>query len=578
MTKKMENLKRTVYVAILFFAVTVPFRELFRVSAVTEMRPAGALPPVLGLMLGLPGALGCAIGNLAADIISGYSPVICALGFGAQFIYGFLPFCMWKIITHLDKNESPLLRLDSVKNVIRYVVIILINSLVMSVALGSIMQTTGTGAFFSAASLMIFFNDFIFSMVLGIPIIILMSVLRLKAGNMRLSLNERLVLFFLSLGVISAGLIGAFAYIEFSHIIDAPLAMWNRVYLYIAANLAVVNIVTVVFLWYIEKNITAPVETVAGLAKNYISAGKEKKDSLQIADRCGQLSKTNTEAGILAGAFREMVLDIDAYVDNLTKATAEKERIGAELRVAAHIQASMLPGIFPAFPERQEFDIFAVMIPAKEVGGDFYDFFLIDENKLAVVMADVSGKGVPAALFMVIAKTLIKSNAQAGKSPKEVFETVNYLLCQNNDEGMFVTAFIGYFHMDTGKFVYVNAGHNPPLIKKAGGRYEYLSAKPSLMLAFMEDAPYKEGELDLNRGDIIYLYTDGVTEATNPEEDLFGEQRLAQALDGTDNMPLEETLKSVKMQVDAFANGAEQADDITMLALVVNKLTTERIS
>ena len=569
MSEKMDRLKRVAFSAVLFFAVSMPFREFFRVSAVTEMRPAGALPPVFGLMLGLPGALGCAIGNLAADIVSGYGMTICALGFGAQFLYGALPLCMWKIIRHYDKNEPPLLRLSSVKNVIRYVAIILINSIVMTILLGQIMLLTGTGALFSDAALMIFFNNFVFSMVLGIPVIIIMSVLKLRADNIRVSLNERLVLIFLCFGVVSAGIIGVFAFSEFSHVIDDPIDMWNRVYLYIALNLLIINLITLVFLRYIEKNITAPVESIAGLAKNYIGGGKEKKDGAQIAYRCAQLCKNATEVGILAEAFRSMVLDIDIYIDNLTRVTAEKERIGAELSIAAHIQSSMLPGKFPPFPERQEFDIYASMLPAKEVGGDFYDFFLIDENRLAVVIADVSGKGVPAALFMVITKTLIKNNAQAGKSPKQVFETVNDMLCKNNDESMFVTAFMGYYQIDTGRFVYVNAGHNPPLIRKGGGNYELLKTKPSLMLAFFEDAAYKEEEIALCPGDIIYLYTDGVTEAMNPAQDMFGEQRLAWTLDSTEKMPPEEILRLVKSEVDSFADGEEQSDDITMLALHV---------
>ena len=577
----MASLKKAAYSAAIFFVVTMPFRELFRVTAVTEMRPASALPPVFGLVLGIPGALGCAIGNLAADIISGYAPVVCALGFVAQFIFGILPLCMWKFLRRVGKyRANPLgdtapcskydadcIRLNSVSNVVRYICIILLNSLVMTAALGQIMLITNTGELFSGAALMIFNNNFVFGLVLGIPVLIFMSVLRLKSENIKLSLNERLVLIFLFLGVISAVLIGVFAFAEFSHVIDDPVAMWNRIYRYIAINLLIVNAVTAVFLWYIERNITAPVESIAGLAKNYIGGGKAK--GALIAAQCAELCNNPTETGVLAEAFREMILDIDVYIDNITKITAERERITAELSVAAHIQASMLPCSFPPFPERNEFDLYAVMLPAKEVGGDFYDFFMVSDNTLAVVIADVSGKGVPAALFMVVAKTLIKSNAQTGKSPAEVFKTVNRMLCQNNDEGMFVTAFMGYFHIDSGRFVYVNAGHNPPLIKKSAGDYGFIQTKPSLMLAFLEDAGYREEEISLCSGDLIYLYTDGVTEAMNPEEDLFGETRLCHLLNNLTDMPLNKTLDSIKKEIDVFADGESQADDITMLIVEV---------
>jgi len=233
--------------------------------------------------------------------------------------------------------------------------------------------------------------------------------------------------------------------------------------------------------------------------------------------------------------------------------------------VAKKIQASMLPCIFPAFPHRDEFDIYAYMLPAKEVGGDFYDFFLIDENKLAVVIADVSDKGVPAALFMVIAKTLIKNNAQYGKSPKEVFETVNDMLCENNDANMFVTAFMGIFDISTGCFTYVNAGHNPPLIRRMGTHYEWLPTKPGFVLAGMNHMKYQQDEIILNEGDTLYLYTDGVTEARNRQSKLFTESKLLEIANNNCHCAPKEFIDNIKEEIDVFAGGAEQADDITML-------------
>lgn len=258
--------------------------------------------------------------------------------------------------------------------------------------------------------------------------------------------------------------------------------------------------------------------------------------------------------------------DLKASIEHASREQAEKERIGTELDVARKIQSGLLPSVFPPFPKRDEFDIYATMLPTKEVGGDFYDFFLIDENTLAVVMADVSGKGIPAALFMVIAKTLIKNNAQYGKSPKDVFETVNHLLCENNEAGMFVTAFMGYLDIPSGKFTYVNAGHNPPLIK-LGQRFDWLKSKPGFVLAGLEDIFYKQGEFTLNPGDELFLYTDGVTEAVNNDKELFGDPKLLEAANRYLNLPLKEFTVSIKHEIDRFAEGAEQADDITMLAL-----------
>jgi sigma-B regulation protein RsbU (phosphoserine phosphatase) len=253
----------------------------------------------------------------------------------------------------------------------------------------------------------------------------------------------------------------------------------------------------------------------------------------------------------------------------LTALAVEKERISAELDVATHIQSSMLPHIFPPFPHRKEIDIFGIMDPAREVGGDFYDFFLIDEKKLAVVIADVSGKGVPAALFMVIAKTLLANYALMGKSPKEVFETVNNILCENNDEGLFVTCFMGYLNLETGGLVSVNAGHNPPLLKR-GGEYEYYKTKHGLVLAGMEGAVYPESETVLEPGDILYFYTDGVTEADNLSGEFYGEQRLLDTMNRNRGTGIEELCANVRQDVAAFAGEAPQADDITMLAIRFN--------
>lgn len=267
-----------------------------------------------------------------------------------------------------------------------------------------------------------------------------------------------------------------------------------------------------------------------------------------------------------------MTDDLSQYILNLQTVTAEKERIGAELDVATKIQASMLPSIFPPYPERDEFDIYASMQPAKEVGGDFYDFFFIDENTLAVVMADVSGKGVPAALFMVIAKTLIKNNAQSGKSPKEVFEAVNNILCENNEEGMFVTAFMGYLDVKSGKVTFVNAGHNPPLIctkidDSCMYQFDWLKTQPDFILAGMEDMSYNQSEITLQPGDELFMYTDGITEAVNNENTLFSEPRLLDVANKYMDMTLREFSLSIKREIDLFAEGAEQADDITMLSL-----------
>lgn len=291
---------------------------------------------------------------------------------------------------------------------------------------------------------------------------------------------------------------------------------------------------------------------------------------------------------ISTGAFPEEPLDLHTKdellvtaqcINEMTESLKEKERISGELEIATNIQAHMLPCIFPPFPDHDEFDIFATMTPAKEVGGDFYDFFMIDEHRLAVVIADVSGKGVPAALFMVIAKTLIKNYAQMGMEPCHVFTKVNQLLCEGNEAGLFVTAWMGILDIETGKLTYVNAGHNPPLIKLADGSFTYLKSRPGFVLAGLETIRYKQSELTMAPGDKLFLYTDGVTEALNMDQQLYGEQRLNNYLNAHIADSVNDMLHGLKADLDLFAGNQEQFDDITMLILDYQaKMKTEKMN
>ncbi len=307
----------------------------------------------------------------------------------------------------------------------------------------------------------------------------------------------------------------------------------------------------------LAKIITAPIEI--------LTAGANEIGSGNIDYVIPELG--TDEIGSLANTFNGMTQRLREYIDNLTAVTAEKERIGAELDVATHIQSSMLPSIFPKFANSMEFRIFATMTPAKEVGGDFYDFFMVDERHIAIVMADVSGKGVPAALFMVIGKTLIKDHTQPGRSLGDVFCEVNNLLCESNSEGLFITAFEGVLDLDTGDFDFVNAGHEMPFIQRAGQNFEVYNLRPGFVLAGMENMKFKAGHMQLNKGDRIFQYTDGVTEATSATFELFGMGRLEKSLNDHKDLNPEELLHAIKNDIDTFVGEAPQFDDITMLCL-----------
>jgi sigma-B regulation protein RsbU (phosphoserine phosphatase) len=279
---------------------------------------------------------------------------------------------------------------------------------------------------------------------------------------------------------------------------------------------------------------------------------------------------TGDEIEDLANAFNKMTSDLKAYMRDLEETTAARERIQSELRIASEIQASMLPRTFPPFPDRKEFDIFATMEPAKEVGGDFYDFFFIDEDKLCFLIGDVSGKGVPAALFMAISRILLKTEALRVIPPDEILYNVNNTLCPDNDASMFVTLFCVILNAETGEMQFANAGHNPPLINANGEGFEFIQLPKSFVVGPMPDTKYKFQKLTLRPNDTIFLYTDGVTEAMNPDSQLFSDERLKECLSGLKDKDVKEIISAVREQIAEFAQGALQSDDITMLALKYN--------
>ena len=282
--------------------------------------------------------------------------------------------------------------------------------------------------------------------------------------------------------------------------------------------------------------------------------------------------KTGDEIESLSITFNEMTTDLQKYIQELKTVTAEKERIAAELDVAKSIQQSMLPREFPPFPDKTEFDIYATMEAAKSVGGDFYDFYLADENHLVVTIADVSGKGIPAALFMMRAKTILKNFVLMANTADDLAAAMtlaNQQLCQDNDELMFVTVFLAMLDLKTGKLIYVNAAHNPPLTLH-DGKYSYFSKniKKVPPLGVRRKTIFEQHELQMTKGDIVFLYTDGVTEAENVEKKLYSNERLEEFLNGTDkNLTLEELLAQVRQSIKNHAGEAQQSDDITMLAL-----------
>ncbi len=323
---------------------------------------------------------------------------------------------------------------------------------------------------------------------------------------------------------------------------------------------------------------------IAGLAAlllvNSVIVGKRIVRPLnKITKRITELGEENPEfkmeetfrAGdeieVLAESFADLSHKTVEYVGEVRRVTAENERIGTELNLARRIQAEMLPNIFPPFPERTAMNIYASMQPAKDVGGDFYDFFLIDNEHLGLVMADVSGKGVPAALFMMAAKILVQNHTMNGGSPAEVLQKVNNQICQKNKEQMFVTVWLGILDLKTGLLTAANAGHEYPILQGEDGRYELVKDKHGFVIGGLENVKYKDYTLQLNRGMKLFVYTDGIPEATNEAGEFYGTERLLETLNKHQGEDPTELIHHIHLDLKGFVGEAAQFDDVTMMCV-----------
>lgn len=328
-------------------------------------------------------------------------------------------------------------------------------------------------------------------------------------------------------------------------------------------------------IFQLRRGVVRPVKEISNLAEtfvdNYGKRSETGKSNVFDDVKPGEVEEMNT----LLASMQTMEREMNGYLVDIKKASAEQERIALELGLASKIQTAMIPNKFPPFPEHKEFSIFASMTPAKEVGGDFFDFYLIDEDHLGVVIADVAGKGIPAALLMMVSKIIIKNYALMERSPARILELVNNQLCSNNQVDMFVTAWLGILTMSEGKFVAASAGHEYPYIKN-GRRFEMMKDKHGFVLGGMEDSKYTDYEFTLGKGDALFIYTDGLPEATNSDNEMFGNDRILEHLNAVSEGIPELIIDHMKKTVKGFVGNAQQFDDLTMLALKINEIPVKK--
>ena len=361
---------------------------------------------------------------------------------------------------------------------------------------------------------------------------------------------------------------GIFSYLT----ADIPITAVSEKARYFLLNIGIMALIITTLIcagasYILRQDIVKILERITSTAKHFAETRRNTTANTSTDIFQNLPNGEITEFNDLVNSLQQMEIDMNAYVVNLRKMTEDRTRIKSELELAESIQSNMLPSIFPAFPERSEFDIYALMDPAREVGGDFYDFFLIDKDHLAMVIADVSGKGIPAALFMMMSKILVKNYVTTGSSPAEALAAVNNTICQNNTNDMFVTIWLGILTISTGKIIAANAGHEYPILQRAGGQFEVIKDKHGFVVGSMPNIKYSEYEIDFHTGDTLFVYTDGLPESTNSANEQFGLDRILEVLNSEPDGEVEDLFVSMGVAVAEFVQDAEQFDDLTMLAL-----------
>ena len=621
---------------VVFFGLTLLFKNILNLSTFTEVRPTGFMVSICGLLFGFYGAVGCAMGNLLTDLVGGINPLISLISVFVQFTTSYMVYVFWYGKYKLNKGTYP--SLEKVDNVIKYGVTVLISSLYCAFMVGFLIDIFGFKDLFNNTAITVFFNQFIFGILFGLPCLSLLNKTKLpfvyprkskfknkksrliisnilmvtslvlfivlliskfyfddtlkivyyalvvivtislfvrplhcsnhssvsKENRKFFSLNEKLIFGFTVFGVIIVTALGFASYFDLQQHSISLAAQWNRIYTVMSGTTFLYFTIAILFLKYLEKTVTLPIINMSKVISKY-SNDNYRKSSKQIIKCCNEYKENKGEISQMATAINSMIKDIGDYTSEIKVRTAEKERVRSELNVASKIQLGIVPHNYSDF-DKFGIDIYSYMSPAKVVGGDFYDFFVTKDNKIAFLIGDVSGKGIPSALFMAMSKLLLNMYILGGNSPAQALNKVNKYLCEHNDADMFFTGFVGIYDPSNGNIVFANAGHNPPVIKK-GNEVTLLETSHGFMVGSLDIIKYKDESISLNDDDKLILYTDGITEANNINKEFYGEDRLVEVILKGKNLNSKDTVKVIKNSVNDFAKNTEQFDDMTLLVI-----------
>lgn len=561
---------------VLYFTIALAFRTVLSVFPVSEIQPADGLPPVLGIIFGIPGVLGCVVARFVYKLLIGLPIAESLLGIPICFIYGWVPALCWNFLT--KKNPEDRLKINSTEKLVIYIFIAVVISILNSVCVGVANHILKNEKIFSDFMRLCIKHDLFFIIVLGLPAFVGSSLLKQyenqknKAGAniVQFSIIERIILYFSCFAIIFSVSIGTKDFITFKSVIANSLTLANKLFTSQIIFISIELLLLIHVVHYAERHIVRPLEKMIESAKFQEGNKNLPRVYKKVAETYRDYIGMNSEIGTLARAYISLAYNA---IENSEKANLSGDKVDYEKDIifANQIQKTLLPQIFPTFTPCADVDVFGAIKFAKDFGGDFYDFFLVDETHLAIMIADVAGRGIEAALFLSIVKNLIKDKILAGLLPEEIFSDINLQFSTNNTAGLFVSVWLGLLDTESGDLIFVNAGQPQPLIMRKDEKCKMIESSVDLALGVSDETLYSTSKIQLEKGDKLVLYTKGITEAEDSFNEKYGTERLCKFFEKYREIEVQELVNGLDREIGLFVGSKDFENDMTVLALEYKK-------